>query len=146
MPIKITLQGLSEARGTLPEIPKAIERTVLLRMSQVVYDEGQRGAGRHSKTGALVRSLYNRAIPNGREIGHDPQVAPHAIFVNMGTRRHWIGPKDKKALRWAVGGKFMFSKGHWHPGYIGDAYMINAATIALREFARIVDEATKDAA
>ena len=45
-----------------------------------------------------------------------------------------------------MGGRFVFAKFVRHPGYIGDAYMINAATLALREFARIVDEATKDAA
>ena len=61
-----------------------------------------RGAGRHFKTGALFRSLYNRSIPHGREVGHDPQAAPHALFVNFGTRAHRIYPKSKKALRWAA--------------------------------------------
>ncbi len=142
----VRLQGLTEVRGKLPQIPKEIERTVILRLSQIVYEQGFAGASRHSKTGALLQSLYNRAIPGGREIGHDPQRAPHALFVNVGTRPHVIRPKDKKALRWVVGNRFVFAKEVHHPGYRGDAYMIAAATEALRQFKQIVDQATKDAA
>ena len=146
MPISIRIEGLSEVIGKLPAIPKTIERRVILDMSQIVYDEAQAGAGRHSKTGNLVASLFNRAIPGGREVGHDPQRAPHAIFVNAGTRDHFVAPRDKKALRWAGGGKFFFSKGHKVKGYRGDAYMIGALTTALRQFQTIVDNATKEAA
>jgi hypothetical protein len=147
MPIKITLPGLSEARGTLPELPKAIERIVIARMSEIVFDEVERGAARHSKTGALMRSIFNQPHGvGGRAVGHDLQLAPHAKWLNLGTRAHDIRPKDKKALRWVSGNGFVFSKFVRHPGYIGDAYVINAATIALREFSRVVDEATKEAA
>ncbi len=159
----VRLQGLTEVRGKLPQIPKEIERTVILRLSQIVYEQGFAGASRHSKTGALLQSLYNRAIPGGREIGHDPQRAPHALFVNVGTRPHVIRPRpggpssnssdfgpvrtgERKALRWVIGNRYVFAKFVRHPGYRGDAYMIAAATEALRQFKQIVDQATKDAA
>ncbi len=142
----ITLKGLSEVRVKLPKIPKEIERQVILRLSQVVYDQAFAGASRHSKTGALLQSLYNRSIPGGREIGHDPQRAPHALFVNMGTKPHIIRPKDKKALRWVMGNRFVFAKSVKHPGYRGDAYILDAAADAMSQFKQIVDKATKDAA
>lgn len=146
MTLFVRFQGLSEATGTLQRLPAALERSTLLRMSQVAYDEAQRGAGRHNKTGALFQSLYNRAIPKGREVGHDTQRAPHAIFVLLGTRPHVIVPKTKKALRWSGGGRFFFAGKVNHPGYRGDAYLINAATLAVREFSTIITAALKEQA
>ena len=66
MPISVKLQGLSEAIGTLRRLPDALEKQTILRLSQIAYDEAQKGAARHSKTGALFQSLYNRSIPRGR--------------------------------------------------------------------------------
>lgn len=144
MTLRLRFDGLSEAAGTLRRLPAALERSTILRMSQVAYDEAQRGAGRHNRTGALVQSLFNRAIPKGREVGHDPQRAPHAIFVQLGTRPHVILPKKKKALRWASGGRFFFAGKVNHPGYRGDAYLFAAATQAVREFSTIVTAALRE--
>ena len=145
MAIKVTLRGLGEVRAALPEIPKTLERAVLERMSQIAYDEAYGGATRHNQTGALSRRLFNRAIPGGREVGHDLQRAPHALFVNWGTRPHIIRPKDKKSLRWAAGGRFIFAKFVKHPGYVGDPYLVRAADAAIRQFAAIVEDALKEA-
>jgi hypothetical protein len=142
--IKVHLQGLSEAVGTLQRLPQAMEKRTIERLSQVAYDSAQAGAGRHAKTGALFQSLYNRLVPGGRAVGHDSQRAPHAVFVNLGSRAHDIRPRNKKALRWPAGGRFVFAKGVRHPGYVGDAYMIRAATDAVQEFAKIVDQAFKE--
>ena len=144
MTISLRITGLTEAVGILQRLPPNLERQTILRMSQVAYDEAQRGALRHSKTGALVQSLYNRAIPTGRAVGHDTQRAPHALFVNFGTKPHVILPKNKKALRWVRGNNFVFAKKVNHPGYRGDAYLINAATLAAREFAAAVNAAFKE--
>jgi hypothetical protein len=144
MSLFVKFDGLSAATGTLQRLPASLEKTTILRMSQVAYDEAQRGAGRHNRTGALFQSLFNRAIPKGREIGHDGQRAPHAVFVQLGTRPHVILPNKKKALRWATGGKFFFAGKVNHPGYRGDAYLINAATLAVREFSNIVTAALKE--
>jgi len=146
---QIRIAGLSEAVGTLRGLPPTLERTTILRMAQIAYDAAQKGAGRHTKpggTGALFDSLYNRPIPKGREVGHDPQRAPHALFVQLGTRPHEIRPKTKKLLRWASNGKFFSSKLVKHPGYRGDAYLIEAATEAVRQFRAIIDQAMKEAA
>lgn len=145
MTLFVKFEGLAEVTGTLRRLPEHLERTTILRMSQVAYDEAQRGAERHNKTGALVQSLFNRAIPKGREVGHDGQRAPHAVFVQLGTRPHEIRPKNKKALRWSSGGQFFFAGKVNHPGYRGDAYLINAATLAVREFSAILTQSLKEA-
>lgn len=100
---QIKILGLTEAIGTLRGIPPHLERSVLLQMSQIAYETARRGAGRHTKpggSGALFQSLFNRQTSYfGREVGHDTQRAPHALFINAGTRPHIIEPNKKKALR-----------------------------------------------
>lgn len=146
MAIQVRINGADTLAKELQALPVKLEASVLRQMSQIAYDRAQAGAGRHSKSGALFRSLYNRSIPRGREVGHDPQLAPHALFVNFGTKPHKIFPKNKKALRWAGGGAFHFAKFVNHPGYRGDNYMQAAADAAVVQFAAIVTAAMKESA
>ena len=146
MAIQVRVLGADTMAKDLQAIPVKMEASVLRQMSQIAYDRAQEGAGRHSKSGALFRSLYNRSIPHGREVGHDPRLAPHALFVNFGTKPHKIYPKNKKALRWAGGGAFHFAKFVNHPGYRGDNYMQAAADAAVVQFAAIVTAAIKESA
>ena len=142
--IEVTVNGVKELLDDLRTMPKEIERKVILRMSQIAYDSAERGADRHTKTGALRQSLYNREITRGRAVGHDPSRAPYAAYVNFGTRPHKIFPKTKKALRWPVAGGFAFAKFVNHPGYRGDPYIIKAQDDALRQFKTIVDKSFKE--
>lgn len=147
MAVGIRFTGLNTLATGLAKIPDDLAKSAIRQMSQIAYDSAFRGASSHNKTGALVNSLYNRVIPNGREIGHDPQIAPQALWVNLGTRPHKIRPKNKSVLRWVgAGGRFVFAKEVNHPGYIGDAYLFRAAADAIRQFAKIMDNATKEAA
>lgn len=145
MKIDLRFNGLDELRRELPVlVPEKLQKPVILGLSQVAFDEAQRGAGRHNVTGALLQSLFNRPIAGGREVAHDTKRAPQAFFVNAGTKAHVIRPKNKKALRWAGGGKFFFAKQVNHPGYRGDPYIIRAADQAVRQFASIVDRALQE--
>lgn len=145
MAITVKIEGIDTVTQFIGELPERVEKSVLLQMSQIAYDKTLEGAGRHVVTGALRQSTYNRAIPKGREVGHDPQRAPHAKFVLFGTRPHTITPKTKKALRWVgPGGRFLFAKFVRHPGYIGDNYLFRAADEAIRNFDRIVTDALKE--
>jgi len=147
MGIKVTIDGVEKLVGDVGRLTPALEKAVILRMSQVAYDSMQQGAGRHSKTGALFQSIYNRMLgDHAREIGHDLQRAPYAPFVIFGTKPHKIHPKNKKALRWAKGGSFKFAKWVNHPGYVGDDYFNRSADEAIRQFRTIVDAATKEQA
>jgi hypothetical protein len=143
MTIKLKINGLSESVVSLKGLLPHLTNSTILKLSQVAYDEAQIGAARHNKTGALVQSLFNRAVPGGREVGHDTRRAPQALWVNLGTRPHVIMPKNKKALRWASGGRFFFAGKVNHPGYRGDAYIIRAATLAVQQFSRILDDQLK---
>lgn len=58
--------------------------------------------------------------------------------MHWGARPHVIQPKNKKALRWPVGGKFVFAREVHHPGYKGDPWMVRAAAEAPRIFERHV--------
>ncbi len=146
----MTTVSVGEFQDFLKDFDEDIQKKVILKMSQVAFDKAKEGANRHFVTGALRQSLRNTKAatardPFRRRVFHDPQRAPHAIFVNFGTKPHVIKPKDKKALRW-VGpdGRFRFAKQVNHPGYRGDAYMVRAATEAVKSFRTIIDRAMQE--
>lgn len=113
-------QGLSNALAATAEEVEA-------------YVEGE--AAKHNKSGRLVASISKMRTPGGWWIGHDPRVAPHAIFAHWGTKPHKIRPNKKKALRWPAGSMFAFAKEVNHPGYEGDPWMNRAAAQAPHIFA-----------
>ena len=67
MAIQIQINGVDALKGQILDLPKKLEASVLAQMSQIAYNKMQEGAGRHSKTGKLFASIYNRSIPHGRE-------------------------------------------------------------------------------
>lgn len=153
MAIQIQINGVDALKGKILDLPKKLEASVLAQMSQIAYNKMQEGAGRHSKEGKLFASIYNRSIPHGREVGHDPLGTrikgtdlSYDRLVIFGTKPHRIYPKNKKALRWSGGGAFHFAKFVNHPGYRGDNYMQVAADAAIVQFSAIVTAAMKEQA
>lgn len=147
MAIGVKIFFREEVKAELKDFGQKLQQSVIRDLSALAQNGVEDGAARHTKrsgSGALFQSVYNRAIPNGREVGHDPQRAPHAMFVIFGTRPHIIAPKNKKALRWAGGNGFIFAKFVKHPGYIGDNYLVKAAQDALSQFREIVDQNLKE--
>ena len=143
--ITVEVNGVKELLADLKALPQKLEKDVILRMSQIAFDSADRGADRHTKTGALRRSLTNKPSPGGRTVGHNTTQAPQAVFVNFGTRSHEIMPKTKKALRWAGPNGFIFAKVvPNHPGYIGDNYITRAKDDALAKFETIVSAVLKE--
>ncbi len=146
--MKLTVTGLDGVRK-LQDIPRDVIPEVIRQMAAIAYDSADEGARAHTKpggTGALLQSLYNRQGDDriSRAVGHDPERAPQALFVNFGTRPHVIRPKTKKALRWVgPNGAFAFARRVNHPGYVGDPYIVRAADQAVTEFRTIVDNAMK---
>lgn len=128
MTTRITVELVSDAgmRARLEAVPHIVEQAAAVVAVQL-EDRIERDVGRHTKGGALERSIFKQRIAGGWEIGHDLQVAPHARFVHDGTRPHVIRPKDRLALRWPIPGKFAFAKKVNHPGYAGDAWIDRAA-------------------
>jgi hypothetical protein len=126
--LKVSITGIDGVQQTLARLVPDSEAAVR-KLAERVHVLAYQGADKHTKKGALIRSLGSapKKVPGGFVVGHDPQIAPHALFVHWGTRAHDIRPKDKKALRWSIGGRFTFSKFVRHPGYKGDPWLTNAA-------------------
>ncbi|ACB34447.1 hypothetical protein Lcho_2181 [Leptothrix cholodnii SP-6] len=167
MKLDVTLSGTEAVRRTLLRIGQQTAKNALDKTAEDLEKYVGEQAGEHKNTGALWRSVYNRPVGNGYEIGHDLQVAPHALFVHWGTKPHKIRPKNtgvvqqnvrshtrntkhgavqvsahtrdgKSMLRWPGGGKFFFAKEVNHPGYKGDPWLERAAAQAPAIFERHV--------
>ncbi|MFT3820472.1 MAG: hypothetical protein QM750_23145 [Rubrivivax sp.] len=152
---------LTGAKAMQDALKRAAQQPDRLIASAVVDTEDyvEKQIAKHHRpapqgTGALRASLYKRRLPDGWEIGHDQQVAPHAKYVHWGTPPHEIRPKNKRALRYARDGIFWFWFGpkekaerasimrwvrkysgdnarvmfRWphHPGYAGDQWLVRA--------------------
>ncbi|MEU1550199.1 hypothetical protein [Nocardia sp. NPDC005745] len=58
--------------------------------------------------------------------------ARHAAWVHDGTRPHEIRPLNAKALRFEVGGRVVFARRVWHPGYAGNPFLRDAVNEEMR--------------
>ena len=135
MKLQVHLTGHQAVRDQLLRIG-AQPAQALAQTIEELEEFVEAEAGKHSKTGALVRSIYKRRITDGWELGHNLQVAPHALFVHWGARPHIIRPKNKRAMRWPGGGQFRFAKEVHHPGNKPDPWLARAAALAPSIFAR----------
>lgn len=141
MKISVSLTGIEAVRDSFAKL-NAITKDQALRKTAVdVEAYVTREADKHTKTGALIDSVYSKRInQDSYEIGHDLQRARHALFVHWGSRPHVIKPKNKKRLRWPASGGFIFAKEVHHPGYKGDPWLKRAADLAPRIFAQHVNQ------
>lgn len=138
------LSGTEAIRRKLEQIGGKLAKRALAETAEEIEENVGEWAGRHTRpggTGALFRSIVARPLGDGSqwEIGHDLQVAPHVLFVHWGTRPHKIKPKNKKMLRFPVGGKFAFAREVNHPGYRGDPWLAEQAAEAPKIFERRVN-------
>lgn len=139
MKIDIDVSGTERVRGMLARIGTRMSADALAGAAVELEDYIANESGKHTKSGALVQSVFKKRLPDGGwEIGHDLRRAPHAVFVHWGTKAHLIKPKDKKSLRWAGGGKFSFAKIVHHPGNKPDKWIERAASLAPMTFERHV--------
>lgn len=138
MRIEVTLTGTEAIREQFTRMNRAAQFSAMAKTSQELYDYVEREADKHTKTGALFQSVFQKREGETFLIGNDLQRAPHAVFVHFGTRPHDISPKNKKALRWSSGSSFVFSRLVKHPGYKGDPWLKRAAAMAPAIFERHV--------
>lgn len=156
MKLTATITGDKAIRADLARLG-TVPRLALDRTAEEVEEYIEQEAGKHSKTGRLFASIYKRRTADGWELGHDLQVAKHALFVHWGAKPHPIFPKGaslstqqalagkfgvpkgkKLVLRWPVGGAFRFARFVNHPGYKGDPWLTRAAALAPQIFQRHV--------
>lgn len=139
--IELKIANLKQVRETFSRLVPETQDQALRGLAQVAFDTAQTQVDTHTQTGALARSL--RLRPQGDSgwiIDHDIQYAPYATFVHWGwLRTRPIYPKERKALRWVSGGKFIFAT--WVKTlaqYEGDPWLVKAADEAVRQFDAIV--------
>ena len=94
-----------------------------------------------SRTGALEQSVMTDYMAGGLTgvITLDLNRANYGYFVHHGFPAHDIRVKNKKALRWASGGRFAFAKSVRHPGFAGDPFVFNALDACDAEIDSIFD-------
>lgn len=140
--IHVTVEGTEALSAKLLALPETIRTRALAGMAQIAHETAFREADKHTKQGALIRSLEMKPFADGWEIGHDLRKARHALFVHWGTRKHPIPkpgkPMRKKALRWPTSDGFAFAKHVNHPGYKGDPWLVQAGEEAIAAFDHIV--------
>ena len=139
--ITVQVTGTEQVRTTFARLSDIMQRQAIAATAVQVENHVEGEAAKHNKTGALVGSLKKARLPDGGyEIYHDPSTAPHALFVHWGTKPHIIKPKNKKMLRWAVGGRFHFAKQVKHPGTKADPWFQRAAAMVPAMFRAEVEK------
>ena len=141
--ITVSAAGMNDVFARFQALEDTVQTQAVRLLADKVFADVQDGADAHTKNGQLARSVKIQSIQDGYEIFHDLQHAPYAPFVHWGTRPHDIRPKNKKALRWANDGQFIFAKFVRHPGYAGDAYLVKAAQEAPRHMADILNQLSR---
>ena len=136
--ITIQLEGQEAVFAKFKDLDNKLQKQAVARLADAVLKDVEQAADKHTKTGALFRSIRMRSVQDGYVIEHDLQHAPHAVFVHWGTKPHVIKPKNKKALRWPGGAGFIFAKFVNHPGYKGDPYFVRAAADAPKHLNDII--------
>lgn len=92
----------------------------LFKAMKGVKDEIIRDHYWEDRSGSLTRSHYVRPRSGLRmEIGAS---APHATFLENGTKAHFISPKGG-SLSWTQGGSLFYSKGHMVSGIKGRPWL-----------------------
>lgn len=167
--IELNNRDKEQVLATLTSLENIDEAVALF--AQAVYEDAVDKADEHTKSGAMVRSLYLHRIDDGFEMGADASIAPYAVFVHWGTRAHEIKAKNKQALRfvwhdetvWFWGEKtpqekakimawkkkqhihdrFFFKWPH-HPGYKGDPFFYDAIEESLPKLNRYFERFIDD--
>jgi hypothetical protein len=164
MKLDVQADGADAVRQMLQRIGRNTAAQALAATAEDLEEFAGREASKHTKTGAIFRSLYKKRDGDGWEIGHDLQHAPQALFVHWGTKPHVIKPKKadgfaskvkahtrnghpvkahtragRAMLRWPAGGAFVFAREVYHPGYPGDPWLARAAQQAPLMFVRHVE-------
>ena len=115
-------------------VQKAVDAGVATAKSTKKYTD---------RTGALTDSITGRVTSSGARsaTGVFEATAPHAIFVDGGTKPHVIRPKNGKYLVFpGSGGETVFAREVNHPGTKPDGFFERGAEAAERVLEAAVDE------
>ncbi|WP_288190263.1 hypothetical protein [uncultured Veillonella sp.] len=103
-------------------------RQAVIESAELVQDEAKQTHNFTTKSGKLEDAVKVRSERDGfvGVVYLDEHEAPYARHVYFGTKPHTIVPRERKALRWPDGGKFVFAKRVQHPGTKADKFLVAA--------------------
>lgn len=136
--------GFPQAATRYPAALRAAVNLGMKKHARDVVDYARQNHDYRTRTGAADRSIGFKAHPATLEadVGFDLGVAAHGLMLNDGTKRHWVGPKKKKALRFVgSNGRFWFSKGHFVSGIKAMKFLEGAAFRLGAQFVARMDAA-----
>ncbi len=126
-----TLQSLfRKFEGVPKNLDEAMRNAI-----QVAGNEAAHEAQQHhlykDRSGALTKSTHagrpQYSLSAGTPLYIDVIAdAPHALFIERGTKRHAIKAKNGRALKIPMGGGFLFRKSVQHPGTKPYRFLQNA--------------------
>jgi hypothetical protein len=146
--VGMTTEGFNELMGWLKDLgDKGAEQAKLGLDDWTEYTfEVSQGACPTDK-GELAGS---GEVIIGPQVNLIRYTAPHARPVHYGYARHWVGPRNRKALRWepgslgrlasggkASGARYAYSKGHYVGPSRPNPWLFNSVAMTLpmlREF------------
>ena len=95
------------------------------------------------QTGALRKSIDR--VPHGEWGWKLRATAPHAVFVEKGTKPHRIEARNARALRYVQHGQIRFSRSVQHPGTKPTHFLDDAATVVTQFLDHRMEEAARRA-
>ena len=122
---------LRRARAADEELARALRFAV--EQSTNEAEIVARGTRKYQdRTGALTDSIDGRLTSAGplRADGVFEATAPHAGYVDGGTRAHEIRPRKAKVLAFERGGRTVFARSVQHPGTRPDGFFQRGAAAA----------------
>lgn len=147
MPIKADIRGERVVLDFISRLPSRISKQVTSELAKDSFRTMARATeSRHTDTGAMRRSLFNRRSgKDNRQVGFDPNIAPHAVFVLRGTKAHKIRPRKAKLLifYWERLQSTVFFKEVNHPGYRGDDLVLESVERIRRIMKSVVRDSTR---
>jgi len=143
--MRVTVSGNYE----LPNLNEDL-KPIWGKVAKKLDSELHKHTKKHFKTGRLSRNIYTKLIKNGVEGGIDDQGmlvrtkrgrVNYGVFVNYGTKDHFIKPNKKKALRWVgANGRFAFSKGHKVKGIKASNFIQKSADATSRYAIKLIED------
>jgi len=136
----------SEFLRNLATIERRVLDSARLGMAQVAkvaYRNAKETTLFKDRTGELrgTMDIVDRGAYSKRLIFR----AKHAKFVNDGTKKHVILPKNAPFLRFVIGGRVIFAKKVNHPGTAKRPVLENAAAAGSQAMSVILHEGAENA-
>jgi hypothetical protein len=141
MAARRNLTSLEQLAKIFVGVEQVLERNLkyaVLQAAQRAADHARTDHTYKDQTSQLTNSI-EPVGPEGSVMGNDLNAtvsagAPHASYVEKGTRPHTIKPRYRKSLRWPVAGGYAFAGAVQHPGTAPTHFLELAVEKVLPEF------------